>query len=389
MTELPLPTDEQLQIHQLLLQRIIAEIESNGGIDFCRYMQICLYEPGLGYYLNSFPKLGERGDFTTAAEMSNDFAGCLAAQIAAMPPSVAEGTMLEFGGGSGKLACDIMLALDERGLRPAHYLLLDVSADMRARQRATVETLLPGDLRQRVEWVESLPTSLTGVVIANELFDAFPVERFRVSHGLVNREYVVADGQRLLPEFRPHKEVAAEVARIQSYTGDVMADAYVSEYCPMLAPWWRSLDEVLHTGAVLACDYGLGRAEYYASGRDGGTLRCFYRHRVHNDPLSYAGIQDITADVDFTAVTEAAVGAGFELQGYTPLSQFMLSLGVLDDFSTKSSHLGLADQVAASGQLKRLLLPEEMGDRFKVIGFSKRIDEAMPGFQLADHTRLL
>jgi len=249
--------------------------------------------------------------------------------------------------------------------------------------------VLPANLRERVEWAETLPTALTGVVIANELFDAFPVERFRLSQGEVLREYVIRHDRQLKQAFRAHREVAAQVEHIQTYTGDRLADGYESEFCPMLEPWWQSLDEVLHAGVVLVCDYGQARSEYYSPARERGTLRCFYRHRVHDDPHRFAGIQDITADVDFTAVTEAAVGAGFELQGYTPLSQFMLSLGVLDGLAAKQQHLGVTRQLAASGQIKRLLLPEEMGERFRVIGFSKRVDQLMSGFSVADQSRLL
>ncbi len=389
MTELPQPSAGQLQIHEALLAGIVAEIDTSAGMDFCRYMHRCLYEPGLGYYQNPYQKLGEAGDFTTAAEISSDYASCLATQISRLPAPVSGASILEFGGGTGQLACDLLLALQRLGVEPANYLLLDVSGDLRSSQKAAVDSQLPVKLRDKVLWPDELPTGLTGVVIANELFDAFPVERFRIERGEALREYVVLQDGQLQREFRAHCEVADRVDQLQAYTGERLAEGYESEFCPLLAPWWASLGDVLHTGVVLASDYGQERSEYYSLKRDGGSVRCFYRHRVHDNPWIYAGIQDITADVDFTAVTEAATAAGFELQGYTPLSQFMLALGVLESFGALQQQRDKLGQLAASGQLKRLLLPEEMGDRFKVIGFSKGLDGTLDGFTFADYTRLL
>jgi SAM-dependent MidA family methyltransferase len=396
---------DQQQITASLQQQLRARIRERGPMPFSEYMQACLYEPGLGYYVNGLSKLGADGDFVTAPELSARFAGCLARQAAvvlngqalsgikAQSASSDARDILEFGAGTGRLACDVLQALDALRVLPERYLILEVSGSLAGLQQQLLKRELQPHLYERIEWLSSLPTQFNGVVLANEVFDAFPVERFTIANGRAKRVFVdlppggdegfiftAGDGDRAL-------QLSVEL--LQTDLQQRFADGFTSEYCGALIPWWQSLADILQQGLVLVCDYGCERAGYYAPSRSDGTLRCFVRHGVHNDPLVYAGVQDITADVDFTALTQAAVDAGFELEGYTPMSQFMLATGVLADHQNALADASKQQQLAATSKLKQLLLPQEMGERFMVAGYSVGVQQSLSGFKLADWSRLL
>lgn len=272
---------------------------------------------------------------------------------------------------------------------PANYFILDVSAELQHSQQALLKRELAADVFQRVQWLQSLPNNFSGVVIANEVFDAFAVERFAVLDGVIQRLMVnVADDKFYLSPC-DDTQVQHDVHAIQNDIGAEFSDGFQSEYCRNLRPWWNSLAECIDKAAVIVCDYGAERKRYYAPQKSSGTLRCFFRHTLHDDPFARPAIQDVTADVDFTAVTIAATEAGFELQGYSPLSEFMLSLGVLEHHQRKNESRESLEQMAAMGNLKRVIMPQEMGDRFMVIGFSVGLDLALEGFSRADWSRLL
>ncbi len=391
--ELPPFSSEQKEISDLFVARLRSEIEQLGAISFSDYMHRSLYENELGYYVNGFSKLGAHGDFVTAPEISNDFAACLATQcqqvFSALDERELPVELLELGGGSGRLAADLLLTLNENNKLPVRYLMLDVSPDLQHQQQQVLKAELPAAVFQRVQWLNSLPEKFNGVVIANEVLDAFAVERFKMVSGVAERLMVNYTESGFTFESVADDKIQAEVAAIMSDVKTVFSDDYQSEYCPLLVPWWQSVSSMLEAGAVLVCDYGSERRRYYSPTASDGTLRCFFRHAVHDDPFARPAVQDITADVDFTAVTIAATEVGLELQGYTPLSQFMLSLGVLERLEEKIKLLDERGQIAATGDLKRVILPQEMGDRFMVIGFSKSLDIALSGFSRADWSRLL
>ena len=391
--ELPPCSQEQKAISELFVQRLRSEFAQHGAIPFSDYMQRSLYEDELGYYVNGFSKLGTHGDFVTAPEISNDFAACLATQcqqvFAALNERELPVELLELGGGSGRLATDLLLALSENDRLPLRYLMLDVSPDLQHQQQQVLKAELPPEVFQRVHWLNSLPEKFSGVVIANEVLDAFAVERFKMVDGVAQRLMVNCTESGFAVESIVDDKVQSEVAAIMSDIKTAFSDGYQSEYCPLLVPWWQSIASMLEAGSVIVCDYGAERQRYYSPQASDGTLRCFFRHTVHDDPFARPAVQDITADVDFTAVTIAATEADLELQGYTPLSQFMLSLGVLERHEEKVRSLDERGRIAATGDLKRVILPQEMGDRFMVIGFSKGLDLALNGFSRADWSRLL
>lgn len=379
---------DQAQINRDLVQSLIAQIQQRGPMRFSEYMHRCLYEPELGYYVNGHSKIGAAGDFITAPELSADFAQCIARQCEQVH-AICGGSILEFGGGTGRLAVDVLKALDVTGALPDKYYLLDVSADLQQAQQQLVATELPEHIGSRVEWVGNFIENFTGVVLANELFDAFPVEQFSIENGVACAHSVDWTGDNFILQSVADENVASYVHAIEKNISGRLPDGYISEFCPLLQPWWQSLVDAMDCGVVLVCDYGCERAAYYTQVRAGGSLRCFFRHRVHDDPLIYQGVQDITADVDFTALAESAIGCGFALEGYTNLAQFMMSLGVLESHQHKVDQLDDMERFSATGKLKQLLLPEEMGERFMVAGFSKNIGPTLQGFSTGDLSRLL
>ena len=387
--ELPPLTPQQKEVSDLFVDRIRVAIKRDGGMSFSEYMQRSLYEPGLGYYVNGFSKLGKNGDFITAPEISEHFAVCLANQCTQVFDAIGKADILEFGGGSGRLAADLLKTLLQKNSLPLSYQILEVSPELQQEQRQLIECELPADVCSKVVWLNRLPEKFNGVVLANEVLDAFAVERFRIVDGQPERIMVGASDNGFYSYPAADDQIKETVSAIERDCDRAFAEGYESEYCALVAPWWQSLARRIESGAVIICDYGSDRRQYYAPNKPTGTLRCFFRHTLHSDPFARAAVQDITADVDFTSVAVAATEAGLELQGYSPLSEFMLSLDVLDHHQQKLQALDKREQLAATGQLKRVILSQEMGDRFMVIGFSKGIDAPLKGFSRADWSRLL
>ena len=387
--ELPALTPQQKENSDRFVSLMRSLIERDGAMPFSEYMHRSLYENGLGYYVNGFSKLGRHGDFTTAPETSEHFAVCLARQCVQVFDELGQVDILEFGSGSGQLAADILNALDPLDKLPARYCIIEVSPDLQQEQQRLLQQKLSEDVCSRVCWLQSLPENFNGVVIANEVLDAFAVERFKMIDGCAQRTMVGFEDGGFIMHTVEDDQVQNHVLSIQNDLDKNLADDYESEYCALLDPWWQSLADSIDKGAVLICDYGADRRRYYAPEKATGTLRCFFRHTLHDDPFAHPAVQDITADVDFTAVTIAATAAGLELQGYSPLSEFMLSLDVLQYHQQKLQTLDTREQIQATGELKRVIMSQEMGDRFMVTGFSKALDTTLKGFSRADWSRLL
>ena len=387
--ELPALTPQQKENSDRFVSLMRSLIERDGAMPFSEYMHRSLYENGLGYYVNGFSKLGRHGDFTTAPETSEHFAVCLARQCVQVFDELGQADILEFGSGSGQLAADILNALDPLDKLPARYCILEVSRELQQEQQQLLQRELSEDVYSRVCWLQSLPENFNGVVIANEVLDAFAVERFKMIDGCAQRTMVGFEDGGFIMHTVEDDQVQNHVLSIQNDLDKNLAEGYESEYCALLDPWWQSLADSIDKGAVLICDYGADRRRYYAPEKATGTLRCFFRHTLHDDPFAHPAVQDITADVDFTAVTIAATAAGLELQGYSPLSEFMLSLDVLQYHQQKLQTLDTREQIQATGELKRVIMSQEMGDRFMVTGFSKALDTTLKGFSRADWSRLL
>jgi len=386
--DLPSLTPVETEHSARVEERVRAEIAAAGGwISFARYMRLALYEPGLGYYSAGARKFGAAGDFVTAPEAAPVFSRCLGAQCEEVL-RVTGGDILELGAGSGAMAAEVLAELERRDALPRRYRILDLSADLRERQRETLEASVPR-LLARVEWLDRLPEQHVGVIVANEVLDAMPVERFVMRGGEVLAQGVSCSAGRLQWSDSPAPPaLAAVVRRIEREVGAAWPEGYASEVNLGLADWLASLASSLSRGVMLFVDYGLPRREFYTPGRRDGTLLCHFRHRFHDEPFARPGLQDITAWVDFTAVAESAEAAALSVAGYTTQAHFLIGNG-LAGFVANVADLDVASRVALSRQAMLLTLPGEMGERFKVIALTRNHDAPLAGFAVRDLRRTL
>ena len=360
--------------------------EAGGSLSFAEFMQDALYAPGLGYYAAGATKFGAAGDFVTAPEVSPLFGRVIARQCAEVL-AVTGGAILELGAGSGRLAVDVLSRLASLDALPEEYRILEVSPELSARQAATIEAEIP-EMRERVRWLDGLPDSHRGVVIANEVLDALPVERFVRRESVRQLRVEDRDGELRFVEADAPPMLQEAVFAIEDDLSRALERGYTSEVSLGTAGWIADVVTAVEEGAILLFDYGLPRREHYAPDRHDGWLRCHFRHRAHNDPLILPGIQDITAWVDFTSVATAAVDCGAEIGGFVTQAAFLMN-GGLDAELAFPSEAPLEQQLALSEQVKMLTLPGAMGEAFKCLALTKGIDEPLTAFRHADRTHTL
>ncbi|RFC38627.1 MAG: SAM-dependent methyltransferase, MidA family [Candidatus Nitrotoga sp. CP45] len=383
MSSLPLPSPEAQAHSDQLRDLIHHDIARQGGwIPFSRFMELALYAPGMGYYSAGARKFGEAGDFVTAPEISSLFGRTLARQLIEI---MAQSTphILELGAGSGKLAVDILGELERQNSLPERYDILEVSADLRGRQQSLLQARLP-HLIDRVHWLDALPDSISGVLVANEVLDALPVHLVRWTDANIVERGVASEGENFVWQERlPENLMLLEIAQQIKVPDDTLSDVSLA-----VRGLVSSLSERLHQGMLLFIDYGFGAREYYHPQRTQGTLMCHYRHHAHDDPFFLPGLQDITAHVDFTAVAEAAIDAGLHLYGYTTQAYFLINGGITDLLAETDSE-NIRDYLPLSAQLQKLTSPAEMGELFKIIALGKGVNMPLCGFVSGDKSRLL
>jgi len=368
-------------------ERLAAEIRrriamAGGAIDFSAFMEAALYAPGLGYYAAGPEPFGPAGDFVTAPELGSVFARCLARQCQEIFERTGTAEVLEAGAGRGRLAADLLLELERLGAPADRYRILELSSVLRARQQEALATRVP-QFAQRIEWVDRWPAPIRGVVIANELLDALPVERFRVRARDIAQLQVGVDGER----FRWRERVAdtTVTARVAALR---LAEGYTSELGLQAEAWVSSLGSIIEHGAALLIDYGFPRAEFYHPQRSAGTLMCHFRHHSHPDPLVRVGLQDITAHVDFSAIADAARAVGLDVLGYTSQALFLLDSG-LEEILTASNAQDAAAHLRLASEVNRLTSPAEMGELFKVLVVGRGIAGPLRGFAASDRAARL
>jgi SAM-dependent MidA family methyltransferase len=384
-----LPTPDAVsQAHSTQLQRMIAEEAAirGGRLTFARYMEMALYAPGLGYYSSGSYKLGAEGDFITAPECSPLFSRCLARQVMEVLEALQDGDVLEVGGGSGIMAADMLEFLLEKDCLPRRYYILERSGDLRARQQALLKKRLP-QIQDRIIWLERLPEpGFCGVIVANELLDALPVHCFTItSQGAVELYVERKDDQWRWCRDKPSSpELAERIENLQ--LRERLPVGYSSEINLAAEAWIGSIADILAKGALLVIDYGFPRSEYYHPERSEGTLMCHYRHRAHDDPLILVGLQDITAHIDFTAIAEAGYAANLKVAGYTTQAGFLLAAGITEFINEIEDE---TIRLQCTQQIKKLTLPHEMGELFKVLAFTRDLDQSLMGFAVRDLRRRL
>ncbi|HEX6829042.1 MAG TPA: SAM-dependent methyltransferase [Burkholderiales bacterium] len=383
MTRLPAPDPVALEHSQRLMSLIEAEIRAAGGwIPFARYMELALYAPGLGYYAAGARKLGKDGDFVTAPEITPLFGHTLARQAAQVVEETG-GDIVELGAGSGRLASQLLLELERLQRLPGAYSILEVSPDLQERQQAWLRATAP-HLLPRVRWLERLPERITGLVLANEVLDALPVNVVAWRDAGVAERGVALTGE---GKFTWSDRPLASGALRSAAERLRLPPGYVSEIGLAARGLTASLARSLARGAVLFLDYGFGRAEYYHPQRAQGTLMCHYRQLAHGDPFSHVGLTDITAHVDFTAVAESALAQGAQLLGYTTQAHFLVNCGITELLGRVSPKDPAYLSQAAGAQ--KLLSPAEMGELFKVMALGRGLDRSLIGYASGDLSRTL
>lgn len=392
MNKLSLPEPDQAarEHSERLCSVIIDEIDTHhDGIGFDRFMQMALYEPGLGYYSAGANKIGATGDFVTAPVISSLFSDCVATQCKQVMDTMADACILELGAGTGVMTRDILLALEQQRQLPAQYFILEVSADLKQRQQELLQESLP-HLMQRITWLDELPDSgFKGVILANEVLDAIPVKRIQIRGVSINELNVVyADGQFVWNPVVAEASLQHRVSTTIESFADELPEDYLTEINTNQNAWINSLAECLQQGVIFLIDYGYVRKEYYHPQRVNGSLLCHYQHRAHDDPFYYPGLQDITASVDFTAVAEYAETAGLTVSGFTSQANFLVGCGI-DEIIANRAGDSESDMISLSAQAKQLMLPAEMGEKFKVIALSKLFDTALIGFSFNNQLQRL
>lgn len=376
----PAPDPLALELSAELLERIHEEIVAGSGfLPFSRYMEMALYAPGLGYYVNGLRKLGAAGDFVTAPELSPLFGATLARWFA--PVLNAEGCeILEFGAGSGRLAADVILGLEAAGVRVQRYRILEVSPDLRQRQQTLLESRLGAERMLQLQWLDRLPEEpIRALVLANEVLDAMPVELFVWREGQVWQRGVTEQDSRLVFADRLAPSMLAAAVRGLQQAADPWPEGYVSEWRPALGPWLHALAERLERGLIWLGDYGFPRRGYYAPERVTGTLVGYYRQQMVLDALAWPGLMDLTASVDFTAVAEAAQSADLDVLAYAAQGEFLLGAGLPALFEQAVGGKDDPKEIMQLAQQVRMLtLPGEMGERFQVMVLGRNC-ELPPG----------
>ena len=370
--ELPPPDPQALAASRALLERIGTELAAAGNwISFARYMELVLYEPGLGYYASGARKLSAGGDFVTAPELSPLFGRTLARQVAQLlQPGDA---ILEFGAGSGVLAASVLNEIS------VPYFVLETSPDLRQRQKQ-----LLGD---SVQWLDRLPERFRGVMLANEVVDAMPVHALTWTRaGVLERGVCANEGQLAWSERAAEGLVLVHSKELEIEIPS--SGRYESELALFARAWMRSLGRFLERGAILVIDYGFPAREYFHPQRSMGTLACHYRHRVHHDPFYLPGLQDVTAHVDFSALARAAADAALDVLGYAHQAQFLINCGITD-LLAEENPAAPKRYLPAAAAAQKLLSPSEMGELFKVLAVGKGVKDSLMGFSRGDRSGTL
>ncbi|MBI3561810.1 MAG: SAM-dependent methyltransferase [Gammaproteobacteria bacterium] len=378
----PAPSTAQRARSQQLQSLIRQRIKQAGGwLRFDECMQQLLYAPAVGYYTAADHIFGRGGDFITAPEIAPLFSHCLGRFCAAILPNLSDAAAIcEVGGGRGQMTLHLLRSLEALGCLPRRYYISEISAALREQQRRYLAEQA-GHLVERVQWCEGVPDGFEGIVIANELLDALPVRRFEYRADHVMEQGVVLRDDRLVLEAQACSDprLCERLATIQSQCHAPLSNGYVSEVNFTAEDWLGATAAGLQRGVLLLIDYGYPRGVYYHPQRHNGTLQCHYQHTVNYQPLNLPGLQDITAFVDFTALAEAGRGAGLQLAGFTTQAHFLLDLGILE-MPGKYPTNDPVQQLALVNQIKRLTLPHEMGESFKVLALSKSMPQPLPGF---------
>ena len=384
---LPEPPQELKSLSEELSSLIRSKIDLSGPIPFSEYMEMALYQPGLGYYSAGLQKFGGGGDFVTAPQMGDVFARCLAKQIEQLAAEIGDYEIIEAGAGSGALAADLLLSLQENH-PPSRYRILERSAHLRQVQKETLQEKVPQWMK-RISWLDQPPTeNWHGVFLANEVIDALTVERFCIEQDGIKQLRVSAQAEGFNWQKEPWPEqTLGKIQSLLSGLENQPGAGFCSEINTNLPAWLQTVTASMQKGLAIFIDYGYTRRDYYRPQKFDGTLICHYQQRAFDDPFIWPGLVDISTSVDFTAVAEAAIDCGLEVCGYTTQAMFLLACG-LDELLAGFETLTERERLKLNNQVRSLTLPGEMGERFQVMALCRGLDdefsENLRGFSFTD-----
>jgi SAM-dependent MidA family methyltransferase len=282
----------------------------------------------------------------------------------------------------------LLLELQVLNNLPSQYFILEVSDHLRQIQHETLQKKLSADLLKRVVWLQNLPSNFVGLIFANEVLDALPVHVLVKNGDTWHERGVAFDG-----DFT-WQDMPLSAPDLAQHLPTNLTGGYLTEVCPAATGLINSLAECLQKGVILMIDYGFGAAEYYHPQRNAGTLMCHFQHYAHTNPLIHVGLQDITAHVNFTQIANSVLRdmpvepISMRLAGYVNQAQFLINCGILDLLSQTSPN-DIATYAPQAAAAQKLLSPAEMGELFKVIGFSKDFEEDLIGFKSSDKSHTL
>jgi len=378
-------TSLEMEHSKLLGSKIATEIASQGGwIAFSRYMEMALYEPGMGYYSAGAHKLGVGGDFTTAPELSPLFGAAIVSTILPILEGLkAQGLpakILEFGAGTGKLAESILTRLNDLGFQLDGYDIIEISPDLTQRQQERLHKLAAKlELSTKCSWLSSLSENFKGVILANEVIDAIPCDAIIYQNGFWYWYGVSFAEDKFF--WKAGKPVEQALLPESLLSGNFSED-YVTELHPQANAWIRQIAKKLDSGLFLTFDYGFPESEYYHPQRTEGTLMAHHRHHAIQDPFYLPGLCDLTTHVEWAQIARSALTENVDDVYLTNQAAFLLDAGIGDIALEIGDPSNPETFLPISNSLQKLLSEAEMGELFKAFAFSKKLDALLPGHVL-------
>jgi len=346
----------------VLEQKVIEKIKKEGPITFETFMEMALYEPGLGYYASERTEIGKEGDFYTSPHLHPAFGAMIGKQIEEMWEIMQRPEdfhILEIGGGAGYLCKDILDYLARRSSIPAAYIIVETNPFMKQKQENRLEGFL-----DRVTWVSSLEKikTIQGCILSNELLDAFPVHLIEMESDL--KEIYVTSLDNSLVEVTNCLSTE-EITDYMNEFSITLAKGYRTEINLRIKDWLRSIDKILSEGFILTIDYGYPAWDYYGEDRNRGTLLSYHKHQIAENVYQNIGEQDLTAHVNFSSVKKWGEEFGLKTIGFCQQGTFLISLGI-DELMT-DLYQNSSDYLFEISRIKRLIFPGTMGESHKVI----------------------
>jgi SAM-dependent MidA family methyltransferase len=380
-------TSLETEHSELLKGKIVSQIASQGGwIPFSRYMEMALYEPGMGYYSAGAHKLGAGGDFTTAPELSPLFGAAICSTLLPVLEALKkEGfptQILEFGAGTGKLATSILNRLSDLGFNLDRYDIIEISPDLAQRQHERISGAVNElSLSTQCNWLAALPENFKGIILANEVIDAIPCNAIIYQNGFWYWYGVgFEDGRFIWKAGSPVEQVLLP----ESLLGGTFSEGYVTELHTQANAWMRQVAKQLHTGLFLTFDYGFPESEYYHPQRLAGTLMAHHRHHTIQDSFHLPGLCDLTTHVEWSQIARSALAENADDVYLTNQAAYLLDAGIGDIALEIGDPSNPETFLPISNALQKLLSEAEMGELFKAFAFSKNLENALPGQALEE-----